>query len=467
MKSKPRRNLPVTLLRIFGMITLVVLLNPAGHDVAGAIQRAGQEGEQLDRILRRYERVRIDTEKVARQVRETGEFALITSDQTFNVVLEPYDLRAPGYRAEEEWMGGRQSVSPSPSRTFRGTVPQLWDSEVRFSVAEQRIEGVILTPDEWYYIEPLRNFSPSSDPSEMVVYRRSDIRFEELGTCGTTLAHRIGGARELVEPQMSAATSGVGFAKVATEADYEYVVASGGASEANATILDILNQVDGIYQTQLSISLQVVYQHDWSTPDDPYASTASSTMLTEFKNYWNANFYGVPFNLAHMWTGRDMDGTTVGIAYLGVVCDARTYSYGISQRLASSPGKYILTAHEIGHNFGATHTDQASPVPADCGNTIMNSMIGSGFVFCPFSRTEVATYLADSTACLTPGPAASMCDLNKDGSVNALDLQLLINSILGVPGSLLGGDLNGDGSTNVLDLQLLINVILGVISCPG
>ncbi len=52
-------------------------------------------------------------------------------------------------------------------------------------------------------------------------------------------------------------------------------------------------------------------------------------------------------------------------------------------------------------------------------------------------------------------------DLNGDGAVNVLDLQLMINCILG-RAPVAGSDLNGDGRTDVLDLQLLVNLILGV-----
>jgi hypothetical protein len=64
-----------------------------------------------------------------------------------------------------------------------------------------------------------------------------------------------------------------------------------------------------------------------------------------------------------------------------------------------------------------------------------------------------------------PGPG-SPCDISLDGSVNALDLQLLINQILGIdtPDT---GDINGDGNVDVLDLQTLANAILGVAGCPG
>jgi hypothetical protein len=50
-------------------------------------------------------------------------------------------------------------------------------------------------------------------------------------------------------------------------------------------------------------------------------------------------------------------------------------------------------------------------------------------------------------------------DLNHDGSVNVLDLQMLVNAIL-TDASLTNGDLNGDGHLNILDAQLLVNRIL-------
>jgi hypothetical protein len=54
-------------------------------------------------------------------------------------------------------------------------------------------------------------------------------------------------------------------------------------------------------------------------------------------------------------------------------------------------------------------------------------------------------------------------DLNRDGSINVLDVQILINALLA--GTTTGrGDLNGDGKVDVVDLQLLVNRILGL---PG
>ena len=63
------------------------------------------------------------------------------------------------------------------------------------------------------------------------------------------------------------------------------------------------------------------------------------------------------------------------------------------------------------------------------------------------------------------GSSGPDCDLNGDGSVNVLDLQLMANAILGLSPALASYDLNGNGVVNVMDLQFLANVVLGFRSC--
>lgn len=63
-------------------------------------------------------------------------------------------------------------------------------------------------------------------------------------------------------------------------------------------------------------------------------------------------------------------------------------------------------------------------------------------------------------------PQATSCDVNSDGSVNVLDMQVMANMILGSIPTNLTFDLNLDGVLNVLDLQILTNVILGIRTCP-
>jgi hypothetical protein len=60
-----------------------------------------------------------------------------------------------------------------------------------------------------------------------------------------------------------------------------------------------------------------------------------------------------------------------------------------------------------------------------------------------------------------PGtPATNRCDLNGDAVVNATDVQLAYNQILG-PTACTTADLNGDGVCNIIDAQKVINASLG------
>ena len=114
--------------------------------------------------------------------------------------------------------------------------------------------------------------------------------------------------------------------QLATDADYEFFQQQGGTSGANAKILSVLNGVDAIYRSQLNLTISVVFQNVWTTPADPYTHTASSSLLSEFANYWNNNFTStVNFDLAHLFTGRDLDGGVVGVAYVSAVCSSFRY----------------------------------------------------------------------------------------------------------------------------------------------
>ena len=56
----------------------------------------------------------------------------------------------------------------------------------------------------------------------------------------------------------------------------------------------------------------------------------------------------------------------------------------------------------------------------------------------------------------------TLADLNTDGTLNVLDVVLLVNIILdsSLPYDECS-DMNSDGSINVLDVVLLVNIILG------
>lgn len=404
--------------------------SPAQDSPAVLVQSAKGYSQDVDKLLKRYDKLELDPASAAVRVRQTGRYFLPTSEGGFDLTLAPHDMRSEHYRAQETLDGGVvRQLEFEPVRTYKGPVAGVPGAQARLTIDNDTFEGLIITPDQLYFIEPAKRYSALANSKDFVVYKQSDLLQASFGECGVTLAEKVGSEAGRIQSQ----TSGVAFDQsktteelfspprivdLATEADFEYLTAfSGNASAALNEILGVMNQVEGIYDTQFGLQFNIVFQNVWGTAGGPYTATDASAALNEFTNYWNVNHGSgsgagfVPRDLAHMWTGKSFDGSTIGIAWRpGLDCPLAGNGYGMSERLSSSPGKFILTAHEIGHNFNATHAD----AQAGCANTIMGTSLGPSTTqsFCAFSVGEIEAHANQEIACLsqalTPGCTYSL-----------------------------------------------------------
>ena len=390
---------------------------------------------ELEKRIRRYDLLKINPEAAAKQVKNRGRLVLNTSRGNFDLEFSPHDLRAPDYRAQE--IGGdgvARELPKTPINTFRATVKGNARAQARMSVGAGGLEGAIITETGKYFIQPARVLSKTAQTDQFIFYSEEDL-VDTDDSCGVTLADEVAAMEELATANSGTDVtsesnspvtpiSPMKIARIATDADGEYVAASGGATQANDQITAIMNVVDGIYQVEIGVTFQIVFQNTWANQtSDPYTTADPAGLLNEFRNYWNTNFTQHTRSLAHLWTGRDLDSTTIGIASLAVVCRSTNGAYGLSQRfpLAGTPDArtVILTAHEIGHNFSALHTNVVSKdVPPEfsisCDNSIMESGLGSrtGSSFCTFSRSQIAGHANAYSSCLLDSastPPSSSC----------------------------------------------------------
>jgi hypothetical protein len=64
-------------------------------------------------------------------------------------------------------------------------------------------------------------------------------------------------------------------------------------------------------------------------------------------------------------------------------------------------------------------------------------------------------------ATIGEGPAGPDSDVNDDGPTDALDVQLVVNEVLGIDTGF-DTDINDDGGTDAIDVQAVVNAVLGV-----
>jgi hypothetical protein len=294
------------------------------------------------------------------------------------------------------------------------------------------------------------------------VYRPADLLNPPDFSCDADVSSKIEQGREMLAANGANSPTASRVVEIATEADFEFVTLLGGADRANREILDILNMVDGVYEAELGLKISVVYQHAWSTAD-PFVPTTTNTLLVSFKDYWNANFPAaqIPRDTAHLFSAKPTVAGQ-GLSYMGVVCKNPAFAYGLSGRIGSAPGKFQLTAHEIGHNFGASHADAVQ----SCDNSIMNPILNGAtkFSFCAFSRAEITNYVSANSSCLSPQVIAkNRFDYDGDGRADVSlyrpsdGVWYILNSAGGVSYNQFGvstdkivpADYDGDGRTDI------------------
>ncbi len=166
------------------------------------------------------------------------------------------------------------------------------------------------------------------------------------------------------------------IAGIAIDTDWEFTrdLFGGNVDASAAYIVSLMGAISEIYQRDVNVRLAIPYLRVWGDDSDPY--TLEIDPLAQVREYWNANMGSIDRTVAHYFTGRrDMDYG--GVAYVGVLCNEE-YGYGVSGYMNGSfpypledhnSGNWdvMVASHELGHNFGTSHTHSYSPQIDGCG----------------------------------------------------------------------------------------------------
>jgi hypothetical protein len=321
------------------------------------------------------------------------------------LVLEPSHLRAPDFHVLVQTEDGALHETPAaPAANYRGTVLEIPGSVVGGTIRNGQMHAALALGDgRMFFVQPLSELDPASDPDRHAVYDAADV-VDVGGSCATSEPQAI--VPPMVEGGEATEATVIRTAELAFDADFEFFTLNG--SSVNATVADIENvmsAVNTVYERDCSLTHQITTIIVRSVASDPYTSTDPAQILTEFRNAWNASQTGVARDVAHLMTGKNIDGGIIGISSVGAVCN-RSRAYGVSQsRFASNQGaRCALTAHELGHSWNAVHCDGTTPCNIMCSSVGGCSGIGLPN-FEPMGKGAITSFAA-TLGCLTPPVAA-------------------------------------------------------------
>jgi hypothetical protein len=259
----------------------------------------------------------------------------------------------------------------------------------KISIGTDGFHAVIFSGNhETVYIDPY-----SRDNKDLIVYKRSSLsKADENFKC-------------LVEASTKKEFSNSDFSKNANDGKLrtfrlalacsgEYAQFHLGASQQNipatateqvkkAAVLSAMNtsitRINGVFEKDLAVKFVLVNDNDkvifLDTNTDGITDGSPNTMINEVQTICDAEIGDLNYDIGHVFSvGGD------GLAGLGVVCLSGQKARGVTGRSqpVGDPYDIDFVVHEIGHQFGANHTQNndcnrvnSAAVEPGSGSTIM------------------------------------------------------------------------------------------------
>ncbi|XP_062522623.1 zinc metalloproteinase-disintegrin-like batroxstatin-1 [Corticium candelabrum] len=289
---------------------------------------------------------------------------------------------------------------------YHGTIRGIANSQVVVSTCNG-LSGLFYhgkDPETFYFIDPAKqsNEDQFSDGHIHTVYRASDLEDESITFCDgvhgnytakQTFLHpgdvvedlRAGRVRRDVASEEKIVEL------VLVNDNKQFQARGSDITQVADRSISLANMVDSLYK-QLNTRIALVGVEVWNDADRISVVTSPSATLNAFASYRQSQlltrFEG--HDNAHLLTGLDLDGATVGLAFVKGICSDFS-SAGIDQDTFSEAASASIIAHELGHNLGMLHDDgrACDDCPTGC---LMRASFNAASPFTSFSTCSREDY---------------------------------------------------------------------------
>lgn len=380
------------------------------HTVPVSFSLSGED--ELERVERV---VGVDALAIEGTLKAVGEVTLPFYDGVRTLDLEKIGIYAPGAQLLAESDAGVETF-PLESGSYRGVFQTLDGDRGRATLTiHPPFLGVMLRGSE--FVEWIRtDYGDYGDPLTISYYAGrqksspADDEADEPAALSSPSNHV-----DLAERRYAHGTYNcyedepfpyVYYDDIVPHADYDYYDLKGKHLQIvyNSIEADI-NNVNDIFNEETCTGFRILgIPVHTSAGSEVLTSTDASVLLPQFRTHFQGvhdpQYY---FDLAHLFTGKNLDGTTIGIAYTAPPFNRYALSQQVDECVgcwwwdpwydATSFQRMILEAHEIAHNYRASHDDATAhtcPPGGLCDWTIVIAIL-QDFMMTDFSDANTLT----------------------------------------------------------------------------
>ena len=247
---------------------------------------------------------------------------------------------------------------------------------VKWDITPHGLHAMIMIPGQsTIFIDP----AVKGNSDYYIVYTRQDFYTDKVFECDfNSDIKKLKGAKGGT-PKMFG-TCQLRSYRLAVAATGEYTTFHGGTvALALAAQNTTMNRVNGVYERDMAITMTIIANNNLiiytNAATDPYANGTPGTMINQNQTNCDNVIGSANYDIGHVF------GTNSGgLAGLGVVCTGGQKARGVTGSAApvGDPFDIDYVAHEMGHQFGANHTqnnncnrNNATAVEPGSASTIM------------------------------------------------------------------------------------------------
>jgi PKD repeat protein len=326
---------------------------------------------------------------------QQGFFTNFSIGETYNwtLALEPNKIKADNYKLSIATDYGKiDGITDKGIYTFGGIVHQT-EHDVRLTIMENFLYGYIEIDGDAVFIEPLDYYVDGVAEDLFIAYKASDVIQNENLRCGVTEMRKRGRMiKNHHHVEKSASDSRMPGncyeLDMAYANDFLMFQQFGSVAAVEAHVTGVLNNVQGNYDDEFSDEIQFLIVEIFvptSAAQDPFISSTNPNLLLDDFTDWGPTGFSVTHDLGALWSDRNFNGGTIGLAWLNAVCTS--IRYHIMENFSSNAQLLrVLHAHEMGHNFSFTHDPSGS-------NTIMAPSVNSATAWSTQSQNQFDNYI--------------------------------------------------------------------------
>ncbi|MFK7807261.1 MAG: PKD domain-containing protein [Saprospiraceae bacterium] len=317
---------------------------------------------------------------------------------------------------------GVESYPVPRNISFKGYVKGHPEQPVSLLIHDDYLYAHITKGDQQIYITSANRYDKNASEDLYLIFDAEDQVAPPTGGCGLD-AHPefdISGDIENEDADARLRTGLCYDVDLGIVSDFSLYTDKGSSVQSVIDhVVGVMMDVETDYETvdfDDALNFEIVEQviSTCSFCDEWTASTDPSDLLSEFTSWAGAGGFNNTIDMGQLWTDRDFDGSTVGLAYRasGLLCNS---AFHVLQDYTSNANNLrVMTSHEIGHNLNASHDASSGDIMAPSVSTSTT-----------WSALSVATIdpqidAAATSTCIT-SCTATPCDPVTDVSITSIN----------------------------------------------